>query len=97
MCSGSLAGLKPFEGIQKKLIENLQPKNGFGLKDFKKVHSGCEIMEIGTGESLRVGGIDIDIGKWSDVVQIKKLHCVKHKVVSVEFFNYSGYIKEGPF
>jgi hypothetical protein len=88
-----------FEKYKGDIIEKLQPVDNYiGAKDFIKVHSSkkCKITTTDTGYSIRVGGVNLDIGEWSDSVPAKKYSCKKHKVTSVEFIDYGG-IHEGPF
>lgn len=97
-----LVGLREYKNWQPKLLERLQPTNNLGLDNFKKVHpnNSCEVVEADTGEDLRVGGVDIDIGRWSSREPIKQLICKTHGVASVEFINWAtqwGKTVEGPF
>lgn len=94
-----LVGNDKFQQYQSKILERLQPINGLRLSDFRKVHSSndCRIEEIETGESIQVGGVDIDFGRWSHRIPLKKMACTGHNVVSNIFFDHYGDVREGPF
>ena len=89
-----------FKEYHSEIIENLQVKNGFGLDDFARIHSSdkCNIEEVETEYDVRVGGLDIDFGRWSNLIPLKLRRCTEHKTSSTTFIeSISGYIQEGSF
>jgi len=93
----ALIGLPEFEEFQDKLIEKFQSRDNLSLDNFRKIHSQCEIEEIEAEENIELWGVDIDIGRWSKLVPLKKLRCLKHETFSNKFIEWQGDIEEAPF
>ena len=90
-----LVGNREFSEFQNEIIERLIKVNGLPLEGFKKVHSGCGVTALVMREASGSGSTEF--GDFPFKVQIQRLSCEKHKVKSVEFFNYLGTTTEGPF